>query len=84
MEDDDPIREEKTLFEKFRERFGKRKHEIIITTSNPYRHPEINIDYDTLMKFGITAEEASRRLMYFSKILTPNEMRDLIERRSKK
>ena len=81
--EDNPIREPETLFEKFRKRFKKKKHEIVIATYNPYRDKNYNISQmgDAWTKFGITAEEASERIMKFSKILTPNEMRELIERR---
>lgn len=43
--------------------------------------PAIEIDNKTLAHFGMTTEEACERLLKFSKILTPNEMRELIERR---
>lgn len=38
---DDPIREEKTLFEKFRDRLSKgKKKKIFLTTYNPYTKKE--------------------------------------------
>ena len=101
MDEDDPIKEEKTLFEKFRESFlGNRKKKVYITTRNPYANKEYDhlIGYykakdekqlvesmqnlgDAFRKFGITAEEAKERIVHFSKILPPEEMRRLMERR---
>lgn len=91
MENDDPIREEKTIFEKFRE-LGKKlfkkppKHKDYFVS--PYEveaqerlNKNLVMMGDAWRKFGMTTEEAGRRIAHFSEILTPNEMRDLIERR---
>lgn len=79
MDENDPIRNEETLFEKFRKRFKKRKREVLITTSNPYRPPAINIDWRAFEKAGISAEEMSNRILKFNKIISPIELREIME-----
>lgn len=93
MMNDDPIREPESLFQKIKGLFKKKTHSVEFEYEyNDMRHtfdgctrlkeiPAIEIDTKTLKNFGISTEDACERIMRFSKILTPNEMRELIERR---
>lgn len=76
--DDDPIREPETLLQKIKKIFKKNK-KLPIEFEYIYTD-DVNCAW---RKFGLTAEEASERIMKFSKVLTPNEMRELIERRTR-
>ena len=83
---DDPIREEKTLFEKFKE-LGKKifskppKHENYFVS--PYEieaRERLNKQAEPWSKMGMTAKEFENNIMKFNKILTPNEIRELREK----
>lgn len=88
--DDDPIREEESLFEKFRE-LGKKlftkppKHKDYFVS--PYElaaQERLNRHFERISKnaagYGITTREMMEGLVHFNSVLTPNEMRELIKK----
>lgn len=89
MDENDPIREPESLFKKIKDLF-KNKKDKALGIHSPSKEmdyevkrlcEEFNNSADAFRNFGISAEDACKRIERFSKILTPNEMRELIERR---
>ena len=84
---DDPIREEQSIFMKIKEWFKKHTRK---TVESPTKF--ISIDQYTksvrdcqkaIAKCGVTTQEFSDGLLHFSRVLTPNEMRKIMEERNK-
>ena len=69
--EDDPIREPETLLQKIKKIFKKKK-KLPIEFQYVYPNNDLSQMGDVWRKFGMTAEEASERIMKFSKVLTPS------------
>ena len=87
--DNGPIREEQSIFTKIKDMYKKvfKKPKIENYFVKPYTCEDgvrkIAELQCAIAKYGVTAQEFSDGLLHFSRVLTPNEMRKIMEERNK-